>query len=205
MLMPSVRAGRIRCGHGVHRALPFKMTIRTAASADANDIALLHAISWQNTYRGILRDDFLDGPVISDRRELWQARFNGSPPTNQMILVEESAGAIRGFACAYLGADPEWGTLLDNLHVAPCVKGKGLGRHLIADVAQRVIQHRFRPRLHLWAYEQNSGARHFYERLGGEITACVAEVAPDGSWLNAIRYCWSDLSQLARQSENLGR
>jgi GNAT superfamily N-acetyltransferase len=181
------------------------MTIRTAASADANDIALLHAISWQNTYRGILRDEFLNGPVILDRRELWQARFVGIPPTNQMILVEESAGSIQGFACAYLDADPEWGTLLDNLHVAPSVKGKGLGRGLIADVARRVAEHRLCPRLHLWAYEQNSGARRFYERLGGEITACVAEEAPDGSLLNAIRYGWSDLSQLAGQSENLSR
>jgi len=29
------------------------------------------------------------------------------------------------FACAYLDADPEWGTLVDNLHVVPGLKGKG--------------------------------------------------------------------------------
>src|ERR1700729_400773 len=166
------------------------MTIRTAASADANDIALLHAISWQNTYRGILRDEFLDGPVILDRRELWQARFVGIPPTNQMILVEESAGEIQGFACAFLDADPEWGTLLDNLHVLPGLKGRGLGRRLIAAVAENVRLHGLRSTLHLWVYEQNIQARGFYERLGGVITDCVAEAAPDGSRVNALRYGW---------------
>jgi ribosomal protein S18 acetylase RimI-like enzyme len=202
MLIPIIEAGRIPCGHGFSSALE-SVTIRIATSADAKDVALLHATSWQNTYRGILRDEFLNGPVISDRRELWQGRLSGIAPSNQIVLLEESSGSIQGFACAYLDADPEWGTLLDNLHVAPSLKGRGLGRRLIAEVAQRASRQRLSRRLHLWAYEQNAGARRFYERLGGEITACVAEEAPDGSLLNAMRYCWSDLSGLAKQGENL--
>ena len=52
-------------------------------------------------------------------------------------------------------------------------------------------------RLHLWAYEQNLSARRFYERLGGVITLRHAELALDGTEVNAVRYCWSDLSGLA--------
>lgn len=181
------------------------MTIRLAAPADAGTIARIHAASWQSAYRGVLRDEFLDGPVVADRRELWEARLLGVQPSNQIVLADDNAGAIEGFACIYLDADPEWGALLDNLHVLPSLKGRGLGRVLMAEVAQRVLQHGSLQRLHLWAYEHNTAARRFYERLGGEATALVEEQAPDGSLLNAVRYCWSDLAKLGEQGEKPGR
>jgi hypothetical protein len=40
-------------------------------------------------------------------------------------------------------------------------------------------------------------ARRFYERLGGAVTLRHAELAPDGTQVNALRYCWSELSGLA--------
>jgi GNAT superfamily N-acetyltransferase len=104
---------------------------------------------------------------------------------------------MRGFACAFLDADPEWGCLLDNLHVAPDLKGQGLGRQLMTALVERVWRSNPRSRLHLWAYEQNLGARRFYERLGGVLNERHAEPAPDGTRVNAVRYCWSDLSGLA--------
>jgi GNAT superfamily N-acetyltransferase len=173
------------------------VTIRLASTADAEAIARLHAASWQTAYRGILRDDFLAGPVLANRRDLWSARFLGLPPPDQIVVVDDCAGEIQGFACAFLNADPVWGTLLDNLHVMPNLKGKGLGRRLMSEIAIRVSQHNRGLRLHLWAYEQNVEARRFYERLGGVITERVTESAPDGSEVNALRYCWSDLSGLA--------
>ena len=83
---------------------------------------------------------------------------------------------MRGFACAYLEADPEWGCLLDNLHVVPDLKGKGLGRQLMTAVAEQVWRSNPHGRLHLWAYEQNLAARRFYERLGGAVTLRHAEL-----------------------------
>jgi|SRR5882757_3974248 len=171
------------------------MTIRVAEPADADVIAQLHARSWHTAYRGILSDAFLDGPLLADRQALWRARFAEVNRTGQMVLVDEEDGKILGFACAFLDADPEWGTLLDNLHVVPESKGKGLGRQLMAEVANRILKLN-RTRLHLWAFEQNHAARSFYERLGGIITTSHAESAPDGREVNAVRYCWSDLANV---------
>jgi ribosomal protein S18 acetylase RimI-like enzyme len=173
------------------------MTIRTAGSADADAIAQLHTRSWQTAYRGILRDEFLQGPLHENRRALWHARLSERDRSDQFVLVDEQGGVLRGFACAYLDADPEWGCLLDNLHVVPELKGKGLGRHLMTAVAQRVLLSNPHSGLHLWAYEQNLAARRFYERLGGIITERHAEPALDGTEVNAVRYCWSELSGLA--------
>jgi GNAT superfamily N-acetyltransferase len=171
------------------------MTIRMAEAADADLIAQLHARSWHTAYRGILSDEFLDGPLLADRRGLWRARFAEFDRTDQMILVDAEAGKIQGFACVFLDADPAWGSLLDNLHVVPESKGRGLGRQLMAEVANRLLR-LDRTRLHLWAFEQNHAARRFYERLGGVVTTSQAESAPDGREVNAVRYCWSDLAHV---------
>jgi GNAT superfamily N-acetyltransferase len=177
------------------------MTIRMAEPADADAIAQLHARSWHTAYRGILSDDFLDGPLLADRQELWRTRFAGIGRTDQMVLVDEAAGKIRGFACAFLDADPDWGTLLDNLHVVPECQGKGLGRRLMADLSKRILELN-RKRLHLWAFEQNHAARKFYEQLGGVITTSHAESAPDGREVNAVRYCWLDLANVQWVRDN---
>ena len=173
------------------------MTIRIAEVADAVAIAQLHTRSWQTAYRGILSDEFLQGPLPENRRLLWHSRLAESDRPDQLVLVDEQGETIRGFACAYLEADPEWGCLLDNLHVVPDLKGKGLGRQLMAAVAEQVSRSNPYGRLHLWAYEQNLAARRFYERLGGAVTLCHAELAPDGTQVNAVRYCWSELSGFA--------
>ena len=173
------------------------MTIRAAELADAVAIAQLHTHSWQTAYRGILRDDFLEGPLPENRRMLWHTRLADSQRADQFVLVDDQGGSIRGFACAFLDADPQWGCLLDNLHVVPDLKGQGLGRQLMLAVAERVRRWNPHSRLHLWAYEQNLAARRFYERLGGVVTESHAELALDGTQVNAVRYCWSDLSVLA--------
>jgi GNAT superfamily N-acetyltransferase len=173
------------------------MTIRAAGLADAEAIAQLHTHSWQTAYRGILSDEFLQGPLHENRRALWHARLAMADRADQFVLVEELGGAIRGFACAFLEADPEWGSLLDNLHVVPDLKGKGLGKQLMSAVAQRILLSNPYGRLHLWAYEQNLAARRFYEHLGGVNTLCHAELALDGTEVNALRYCWTELSGLA--------
>jgi GNAT superfamily N-acetyltransferase len=173
------------------------MTIRAAGMADAVAIGQLHTRSWQSAYRGILSDDFLQGALPENRRALWHTRLAESDRADQFVLVDEQGGTIRGFACAFLEADPEWGCLLDNLHVVPDLKGQGLGRRLMTAVAQRVWHSNPRGRLHLWVYEQNLSARRFYERLGGVNTLRQAELAPDGTEVNVDRYCWSELSGLS--------
>jgi len=37
------------------------MNFRRAAACDADRIAQLHAESWRRAYRGMMRDEFLDG------------------------------------------------------------------------------------------------------------------------------------------------
>jgi GNAT superfamily N-acetyltransferase len=173
------------------------MTIRPAGLADAAAIAQLHTLSWQSAYRGILSDAFLRGPLRESHRVLWHTRLDESDRADQFVLVDEQEGAIHGFACAFLEADPDWGCLLENLHIDPDLKRTGLGRQLMRAVAERVLLSNSGGRLHLWAYERNLAACRFYERLGGTNTLRRVEQAVDGTLVNAVRYCWSELPGLA--------
>jgi GNAT superfamily N-acetyltransferase len=169
-------------------------------------IAAIHAENWQRFYRGILRDDYLDGPVVGDRQVVWRRRLSNSADSSlQFIAVIERPGGLAAFVCAYLDADPEWGALLDNLHVAFAWRGQHLGSTLMACAAAWVIAERPASRLHLWTYEKNLPARRYYERLGGEVVNQHAEPAPDGSRVPAVRYGWRDPSVLAAATENTHR
>ena len=75
-----------------------------------------------------------------------------------------------GFACAYGSEHDRWGTKLDNLHISPSKKRKGIGTKLLADVASWSSKNYPGKGIFLWVFEQNLPARHFYEHLGGIIT-----------------------------------
>lgn len=167
--------------------------IRIAEASDAHAIATLHAESWRSTYRGILLDAFLDGPIFANRRAHWEARLSGDASTpSPFVALAEQDGEPQAFVCAELDADPTWGALVDNLHVSPSAKGRGLGRRLMAEAATWILQQRPGSRLHLWVYEQNAAARRFYEHLGGVVNEQCLQGAPDGSRNQAVRYGWED-------------
>lgn len=168
------------------------MTYREATLEDAAPIAQLHSLSWQQNYRGIWRDEFLDGPVVENRRRIWQKRLR-QPVPNQYVVVAMSPKKLCGFACAYACEDPVWGTLLDNLHVHPNQKGQGIGTALIQSVARWAYPKYPEAGLYLWVLTQNTNARKFYDRLGGVNQEAASLENPDGSFSDCYRYVWTDI------------
>ena len=171
------------------------MQYREARASDAGRIALLHAKSWQCTYRGILRNEFLDNDAAENRRVHWQHRL-ASLDRNQFVLLAEEGEFTQGFVCVIANVDDEWGALLDNLHVRPELKGHGIGTELICKAGSWVQANFPESGLHLWVFEANYQARRFYERLGainqhreiGEVTG--------GGTAPSLRYVWRSVDQL---------
>ena len=100
-------------------------SIRIAQLEDSVAIAAVHAASWRSSYRGILSDESLNEKLESERLSIWKRRL-GFPKTNQYVTVAEQESQIVGFACAFGAEDELLGTMLDNLHVLPSQKGKGI-------------------------------------------------------------------------------
>jgi GNAT superfamily N-acetyltransferase len=104
--------------------------------------------------------------VVLPHREVWLAVVNGT-------------------VAGLLALDDEW---VDHLYIDPPVFGRGVGSQLIAVAKQR------RPRLKLWAFQSNVGARRFYERHGFVAVAFTdgdnEEGEPD------VQYVWERAGSL---------
>jgi ribosomal protein S18 acetylase RimI-like enzyme len=169
---------------------------RTAERADAAAIAELHVASWRDAYRSIMDPRFLSGPVEEDRLSLWADRL-GNPPPN--LIVETARGANReviGFVAAYRNADPDWGSLVDNLHVRPDMRGRKIGEHLLRSMAHTLARQGADRGLHLWVFEENEAGLRFYRRLGGQVVERDTSRTPAADGKVVLRVHWPSLSAL---------
>ena len=171
--------------------------IRLITEHDAQTLASIHAASWRSAYRGMLRDDFLDGDLPNHRLALWQRRLTPIPERHfgHLALVD---GTPVGFAFAFGAHDPLWGTQVDNLHVLPGFGGRGIGKRLLRHLAERAHLDHPDTGVYLWVYELNAPARRFYAGLGGESVERVVIEAPGGGQVAEWRVAWRQTAPLLR-------
>jgi ribosomal protein S18 acetylase RimI-like enzyme len=178
------------------------LQFRRAGVEDADRIAALHADSWRRHYRGAYADSFLDGDVESDRRIVWSARF--ATPTNTETILAEQDERLVGFVHVMFDADPDFGSLVDNLHVLSDQRRTGIGYQLMVRCGLAVTERATGPGMYLWVLEQNVAAQGFYRAIG----AAHAEGAPvrppggDPTRLvgnpRGLRMVWPDASVLGQ-------
>jgi GNAT superfamily N-acetyltransferase len=168
--------------------------IREIRSGDVEAVAGLHARSWRTAYRGILDDKYLDGPIVSERREFWRERL-ARPNADHIGLVAVDDHTAVGFAFALCDYDPVWGTLLDNLHVAPERRGGAIGTKLLYALTERAAE-RSTNGIHLWVFEGNVRTRRYSERLGAEVIERQEAPAPGGGLVAEWLYAWPAIGTL---------
>jgi GNAT superfamily N-acetyltransferase len=146
------------------------VTVRDAEPGDADDVAGVHVRSWQQAYRGLLPDAYLDGLRTSDRAARYT--FGGRPgePQTMVIVADE---AICGFATTGPSRDLDAAHAgeLYALYLDPDHWGHGLGRALIAQARARLYGQGFTDAI-LWVLAGNQRAQRFYRIDGWQ---------PDGS------------------------
>lgn len=177
---------------------------RDATSKDIEGIAALHADSWRRHYRGAFLDSFLDGDVLSDRLAVWRERLAQSR-RDHFTVVADMRNSVVGFAHMILNDDPVWGALLDNLHVTWNLKRNGIGRRLMHEAAQRLLQ-RGGLNFYLWVLDQNVSAQNFYAAHGGRrVETCLSGPFPGGGHALGHRVAWPDASALPQPHRSFGR
>jgi ribosomal protein S18 acetylase RimI-like enzyme len=176
---------------------------RPALATDAAAIAALHANSWRRHYRGAYDDSYLDGDVGADRAAVWHGRFQ-SASNHAHTHVAEHEGVVVGFVHTILDADPAWGALLDNLHIAHGHQRRGTGARLLRLSARTVVENRPGSALHLWVLEQNQAAQAFYRSMGSTCVERDEVPAPGGmpgrltGTPACLRLVWRDPRHLLR-------
>jgi GNAT superfamily N-acetyltransferase len=175
------QVARFHCGNGAALVAGSwqncGMKLRAADPQDAQAIALLHAESWRRHYRGAYSGSYLDGDVITERLAVWTARL-ADPGPGLTVLAEED-GAPVGFVHVVFDEDPQWGSLIDNLHVTHDRQRSGVGTALLAAAVDGVRRGAAGSARYLWVLEQNIAAQQFYRALGG-IQVSREAVGPPG-------------------------
>ncbi len=168
--------------------------IRLARASDADAIAELHVVSWRGSYRGILPDSYLDGDVVAEREAAW-ARFFAEPPPGAVAFVASGAGqSFDGFIALEQGHERGYDAVIENLHVAPGARGRGLGKKLLATAAVHLMAAGDAAAC-LWVYDANKAAIDFYRALGGVIDARGTDPFA-GADAPHSRIGWHDLAVL---------
>lgn len=171
--------------------------IRPALVADAAGIAAVHVDSWRSTYPGMLPDRYLVSLSAATHERRWRGLLSGAPPRGRRTFVAEAGGRVVGFSsCGPQRTGlPGFGGEFYALYLLDHVQGLGLGRRLLAAMAQHMLAADTRAAL-VWVLRDNP-SRYFYERLGGDLLA-EQPIAFAGARLMEVAYGWKDLVPLAR-------
>ena len=138
--------------------------IRPATSGDAQGIARVQVLTWQQTYRGILPDAFLDGLDVERSAESWRAvvadrrRVTHVVDDGPGIVGFCTSGPSRGDPGGYRGE-------VEAIYIHPAEQGRGHGTALVQAAMDWLAAKRLTPVL-VWALEANTRAHGFYQSLG---------------------------------------
>lgn len=185
--------------------------LRPARGADAEAIARVQIHTWQTTYRGIVRDDFLFGLDLSlDVRVANRRERLGNPQSHTMVAVTASdlvvgyadSGPMRNpndqtSAGGRAGDEESWPEAYSGelyaIYILKGWQGLGVGTALMREAA-RHLQAAGHSSLVVWVLAENP-ARAFYERVGGRLVG-QASIALGQQTLDEVAYAWADIGQL---------
>jgi len=174
--------------------------LREAEYQDYAKIAKLHAKSWQEHYRGIVTDGYLDQYAADDRLVIWQTRLT-NPAFNQSVLLLEEGDTLCGFICVYGNHNFDHGTMIDNLHVDSAYQGHGLGTQLMLEAAKWTEKYFPDSGLYLEVLDQNVAAKQFYLALGGEESQQSHWNSPCGTQVAERMIVWPSPKLLLEKAQ----
>jgi ribosomal protein S18 acetylase RimI-like enzyme len=125
----------------------------------------------------------LDDPFRMEAATLEAALFSPSPRAFALIAGEDGAVLAQPNLSTSLGGTV---TFVSDLWVSAGARGTGLGRRLLAAAAQEGAARWQSVALRLTVYQDNVGARAFYDRLGFVIRAADRNALLSGDALTRL-------------------
>ncbi len=170
------------------------VVIREACLDDAEAIAAVSIASWNESYRGIVPDSFLDRMSLEERAEKMRTQMlNPDPLMAAFVALRENR--IVGFATGGHNRSED-GVYLGELYALYSLReihGIGVGSRLVKAVAQALFE-RGMSNMKLWVLTANP-ARGFYEHLGAKFLYDGSFIV-DGVEIPEMAYGWPDIRKL---------
>ncbi|HEV8064858.1 MAG TPA: GNAT family N-acetyltransferase [Acidimicrobiales bacterium] len=148
-----------------------EVTLRLATVSDAAAVYEINLLAWQQAYRGILPDAYLDN--LADERAERTARWGAmladpEPPGRVTWVVADSSDRPLGYVVVGPSRDEESAPgegELWAIYVHPSDWRTGTGSILMGAAVGQLGADGYTEAI-LWVFEANKRARAFYERHG---------------------------------------
>ncbi len=167
--------------------------IRPAKPDDAPQIAKVHVKSWQEAYKGIVHQSYLDtGLDIGVRTQRWREGLSAGG--SETFLAFEHAG-LAGFATVGPSRDEHYPSYAElyAIYLDPAYLGKSVGKLLFNQVVQYAVDHGFE-KMFANVLIENKIGRNFYERMGAAaIEGSEFEIIIDDLPYRELKYEWKEL------------
>jgi len=166
--------------------------LREARRGDEPAVADVHVRAWQEAYRGLIPDEFLDELDPDDRARTYTFESEDPAAPTTLLAVQEGEDCgevILGFAtfCPSRDLDaPDHGEVA-ALYVDPDRYEGGVGRMLMAEARRRLWEAGFAAAL-LWVLDGNDRAVRFYEGEGWTADGATRVEHPYGVVSNVSRF-----------------
>jgi ribosomal protein S18 acetylase RimI-like enzyme len=180
------------------------MLIRPAQLGDAEAIGRVHVQAWQETYRGLMPDAYLDAMSAEERAQRWREVIPKATDNRQGFAVAlDEAGTIVGFAGC---GPPRLKELASNgeiymINIINSGKRRHLGTRLMLAMAEQ-LEALGATSAGLWVLEANAPARAFYARLGGTPGAMI-EHERGGAVLMDVSILWPTIGLLKERARDV--
>lgn len=171
--------------------------VRAAGPADAAAIAIVHVLSWRQTYPGILPAVTLARLSVENRTLFWRRVLEIPEPRTKVFVGEDGTGTVVGFGVC----GPEKVGLKDYqgefqaIYLVRAAQGRELGTRLMSAMASALVAQGM-VSASVWVLRDNRRARRFYQGLGGRPVA-ERPLNFDGTDVMEVSYGWPDLTGFA--------
>lgn len=147
-----------------------KIIIRESTLSDANEVAAIHIKSWQQSYRSIIDEHYLENISFSDRLELRNKILQSNDP-NQIHLVAVYEETIIGFCDAGSAFDSaaNYRGEIYAIYLLEEFKKLGVGHRLLQATNEFLAQKKLLPYV-AWVLKANHNACAFYQKNGGIVS-----------------------------------
>ncbi|MBM7095280.1 MULTISPECIES: GNAT family N-acetyltransferase [Alteribacter] len=145
------------------------ITIRKAETSDAKGIARVHVDSWNETYKGIIPDEVLDGRTYERQEKMWKGALAAALEDRAIFVAETDGGEVVGFITGGPNREPDkfdgFDAELYAVYVLKNAQGQGVGRKLTNSLTSFLGEKGY-DSIMVWVVKDNPAVR-FYARIGG--------------------------------------
>lgn len=141
--------------------------IKQATFEDCAEIARIHVQSWQQTYVGLVPQDYLDGMSIPARQIKWEGIFQGRTAEDKNLYIAYDNGEAVGFITFGRNRDNrnDGSGEIYAVYLLKKCWGKGIG-YALFETAKQKLHKDGMTAVYLWALDTNVNAITAYRKWG---------------------------------------